>query len=47
MPHAQEKGITRAKVRRVSKVMERIDLLRDNGTKERFIDHAAAVPLPA
>jgi hypothetical protein len=46
MPHAQEKCITRAKARRVSKAAELTDLYWDGKPKECSLDHAASMALP-
>jgi hypothetical protein len=46
-PHAQEKCIARTKARRVWKVAELIDLYWDGEPKDRSLDQAAGVPVPA
>jgi hypothetical protein len=45
MPHAQEKGITRAKAPRVSKIAELIDLYGDVERRKGSLDHAASLAL--
>jgi len=47
MPRAQEKCIAHAKAVRVRRVAQLIDLYWDGETKDRSLDQAASMPVPA